>query len=78
MLISSDIRRMHSFMNDFWKFQKEFWDIKEDQDYWDDLLLQANALVSKYGGDPYIMQLVLTFVEHCDRSSKEAHYGKAG
>lgn len=60
-----DLKTVHSFITDFWMLNKRFWEPKEDDQFWRDLLTQINELSKKYNSN-YCNALLLVFWEFTD------------
>lgn len=47
---SEELKQLHSFINDFWAYQKAFYNVLDDDEYWDKLNDHGVALREKYRG----------------------------
>ena len=50
------------FMSEFFQFCKKFWDVKTDDEYWDELINESHKLYAKYK-TTFAMHLLLGFID---------------
>lgn len=53
---------VHDFINDLWKFIKKNYEVKKDQEYWTEVINDANELMEQYNND-FLGGLVLTCID---------------
>lgn len=64
---SSDIQDEFSFMGEFFKLRKKYYRPENDnEEYWEQLVLEVNDLARKYNND-YFTQLLLVMVNDIDK-----------
>ena len=50
------------FMSEFFQFCKKFWDMKTDDEYWDELIDESHKLYDKYK-TAFAKNLLLGFID---------------
>lgn len=48
MTNAKDIPDLQEWMNDFWGYQKKFYEVKKTDRYWQDLVNDGNKLIDQY------------------------------
>ena len=60
-----------SLFADFWSFCQKYWIVEgENEDYWESMTNDGNALIKKYEGIPFARYLVNAFVSYADSVAK--------
>jgi len=54
------------FFDDFYNFEKKYWNPRNEDEYWDGLLQEAETLGEKY---PQEVPLIMGFVQKKDEES---------
>ena len=64
----------HKIYNDVWTcLLKKYYGIRQEQDeQWEQLVKDGDALCKKYGCEPFVRELVLAVINELQRMSKEA------
>jgi len=57
-----DIPEMAGFMKDFWTFIKSFWQPEDNDEYFDSLIRDGDAIWFKYDRDPLMRKLLEVFI----------------
>ena len=70
-----NITQERTFMNDFWLFRKKFFEPKDDDDYWSELVDDSNALSKKYRSD-YLDAIILVCVNDLEKRFRQANADK--
>lgn len=55
---------------DFWKFTKKNWEIKNNDDYWNELIKQAGSVSEKHKNNEFISELLAVFMLEQERKNK--------
>lgn len=63
---SSEIKEEFEFMKDFFRIRKKYYIPEDNDDYWEQLILEPNDLAKKYNND-YFTQLLLVMVNDIDK-----------
>lgn len=56
---------------DFFQLCKKYWDVKDTDDYWNELIQSASVFVEKYKHIPLAVKLAVTFLETQNNRAKE-------
>lgn len=57
---------VHDFINDLWKFIKKNYEVKKGQEYWTEVINDANELMEQYNND-FLGGLVLTCIDDMEQ-----------
>ena len=72
----ADISHERNFMNDFWTFRKKYYEVKEDENYWNGVIQDSDALIRNYDCDLYFKDIVLSCVDDLERRYRQKFIGK--
>lgn len=61
------------FMRDFWNFRKKYYDPKDDNEYWSNLIDEANALGAKYNSK-YLNALIIVCIDDIESRYSKSSY----
>lgn len=68
----------HKIYNDSWMFFKKYYGIRQnDDEQWEQLVKDGDAVCEKYGNSKFVRELVLAVINELERLSKEVQ-GNAG
>lgn len=60
-----------SLFADFWAFCQNYWVVEADnEEYWESMTNEGNALIKKYNGIPFARYMVNAFVSYADSFAK--------
>lgn len=65
-----DIREAWQVFTDVWKFYKEFWEINNTDEYWDDVVIKADEICRENPSE-LKKALVLAVLVDMERRAKE-------
>jgi len=69
-----ELHMLHSFINDFWQYIKEFHDMRDADDArWADATGKASALSKKYDNHPAVLQTIVGYLNYlgCEGAGRE-------
>lgn len=55
---------------DYWKLIQQFWNVEDNDDYWESVTLAGTMFYEKYKSE-YAKGLVLAYMDELDRKFKE-------
>ncbi len=59
-----ELKMLHSFVNDLWRFIKVYHDARGVPDrYWDEVISEINTLCGKYDNHPAVVRTVLGYAD---------------
>ena len=74
---SEEHTALHAFINEFWVFMKDFWQVDDTDKYWDTVMDKANLIASRYedaGPDVAALtrKLLVTYLNELDIRNRKA------
>lgn len=61
-----------TMFTDYWQFVQKYYIPESQDDWWDELVKEADKLANKYGKSQYIRDLIMAHVNDCERRFKDA------
>lgn len=71
MVSEEELKRKYDMLTDTWRLYKKFADVKESDEYWEQVVNETNAVAKKYGECKFIVDLVLAVITELERIYKE-------
>ena len=59
-----EIKQVYEFIKDFWKMIKSSYEIRSDDQYWQDLMRYADLLCKKYNDHKLVKKLLLAYLDY--------------
>ncbi len=72
MTSEEELKRKYDMITDTWKLYRRFADIREDDEYWTQLVDESCQITRKYGECKFIIDLVSAVLNELERICKEA------
>lgn len=67
-----DLKQVYDSFTVAWKFYKRFWEVSESDEYWEAVIVEANALYQK-NKTPLNRGLIDAVMQDIERRLKEKH-----
>lgn len=67
MISEEELKCKYSMMTDTWRLYKQFADVKGNDEYWERLIDESNAVSKKYGECKFIIDLVSAVITELER-----------
>lgn len=61
-----------TMFTDYWQFVQKYYIPEPQDEWWEELIREADKLADKYGKTQYIRDLIMAHVNDCERRSKDA------
>lgn len=71
MASEEELKRKYDMLTDTWKLYRKFADVKEDDEYWKQLVDESCQITRKYGECRFIINLVSAVMNELERICKE-------
>ena len=75
-ITKNDADRMGAFMREFWPFMKKYFTPEDADEYWDNILDDANRLADKYLNVPTTKALIVAFLKDREKEYKNEQAAK--
>ena len=59
-----EIKQVYEFIKDFWKMIKSSYEIRGDDQYWQDLMRYADLLCKKYNDHKLVKKLLMAYLDY--------------
>ena len=71
--------RMFAFINEFWIYIKDFWEIADTDEWWTAFMSRADAIADSFKDDKDVFEiakrLIITFMKYQDERARERRKG---
>ena len=54
-----------------WEFHKKYSVVRTDDEYWEGVVSESNAIAKKYDNNKFVVALVLAVIEELERKEKK-------
>lgn len=71
MAADEELRAIYNIFTDVWKVYKKYADVRSDDEYWENVVNEINALDKKYDNDRLCRDLILAVISELERISKK-------
>lgn len=71
MVTDAELKKGYDVFSDVWRFYKKFMDVQQSDEYWEAVVVEADAIAEKYQDNKLLRGLILAAVEELERKSKE-------
>ena len=58
--------------SDAWNFFKKYYVIQEDDEWWENMIAEADVITKKYSGSQFTRELIMVILNEIERKAKEA------
>lgn len=59
-MTNEELKQLHSIINDLWQYIKKYADVKDTDEYWEQMFLEANEIGRRHGDHELCVQLLIT------------------
>lgn len=73
MVTDDELRTVYNIFTDAWKIYKKYADVRSDDEYWEAVVGETNALAEKYNNGRLCRDLILAVISELERQSKKMY-----
>lgn len=66
-----ELKRVYEEFTTVWRFFKKYSDVKDTDEFWEQVVNESNEISKKYGECKFVISLVLAVVDELERIYKE-------
>lgn len=70
------LKMYFNLFTDFWKLFKKYSDVKNTEEYWDELQNECQGLRAKYGKTTFVSRVLAEILLELERCGKEKNEGQ--
>ena len=71
MATDEELKAVYGIFTDVWKLYKKYADVQQEDEYWETLIAEADAIAKKYRNNRLCRDLVLAVISELERKSKD-------
>ena len=71
MVTDEELKAVYGMFTDAWKLYKKYADVQQEDEYWEALIAEADAVAEKYWNDRLCRDLILAVMSELERKSKQ-------
>lgn len=66
-----ELKRVYDEFTTVWRFYKKYADVKDNDEYWEQVVSESSTISKKYNESKFIIDLVLAVITELERVYKE-------
>lgn len=71
MVSSEELKRKYDMFTECWRLFKKYADVKNDDEYWESVVSESNAIAKQYGNCRFVRDLLLAVISELETKAKE-------
>ncbi|MBD5521219.1 MAG: hypothetical protein HDR03_08380 [Lachnospiraceae bacterium] len=71
MVTDEELKAVYGMFTDAWKLYKKYADVQQEDEYWESLIAEADAIAKKHQNNKLCRDLILAAMSELERKSKD-------
>lgn len=71
MTTEEELKKVYGMFTNAWKFYKKYAGVQQEDEYWENLIAEADAIAKKHQNNKLYRDLILAAMSELERKSKD-------